>query len=393
MDDLQNIIMNLTTESVEYKSLREIANIKRGGSFQKKDMFDSGMPCIHYGQIYTQYDLYAKNSISFVSDETYQKQKKASPGDIIMAVTSENMEDVCKCVVWMGNTDIAVSGHTAIISHQQNAKYLAYCFQTSDFQAQKRKIAHGTKVIEVTPDSLYDISIPVPSLEIQQKVVEVLDALRDASSELKDLLSKEINYRRQHFSYFRDELLRFDDDVPLKTLPDISVNHDRKRKPVTKKNRQAGCYPYYGASGIVDYVAEYLFDGDYLLVSEDGANLLARSTPIAFSIVGKNWVNNHAHVLKFESYEMRKYVEIYLNSIDLNKYISGGAQPKLNQDNLNKIQIPVPEFSIVKRVVDTLVELERLNTEICGELYREVEQRQKQFEYYRDRLLTFKDAV
>ncbi|MEG0167721.1 MAG: restriction endonuclease subunit S, partial [Ruthenibacterium sp.] len=79
--------------------------------------------------------------------------------------------------------------------------------------------------------------------------------------------------------------------------------------------REAGDIPYYGASGIVDYVKDYIFDGDYLLISEDGANLLARSTPIAFSVSGKTWVNNHAHVLKFDEYATRRYVEMYFNSI------------------------------------------------------------------------------
>lgn len=87
----------------------------------------------------------------------------------------------------------------------------------------------------------------------------------------------------------------------------ISENHDSKRKPITSGNREAGEYPYYGASGIVDYVSGYIFDGDYLLVSEDGNNLVARSTPIAFSISGKNWVNNHAHVLEFDCYATRRY--------------------------------------------------------------------------------------
>ena len=89
------------------------------------------------------------------------------------------------------------------------------------------------------------------------------------------------------------------------------------RKPVTSGNREAGNIPYYGASGIVDYVKDYIFDGDYLLISEDGANLLARNTPIAFSISGKNWVNNHAHILRFNNRITQRYVEIYLNSIDL----------------------------------------------------------------------------
>lgn len=100
-------------------------------------------------------------------------------------------------------------------------------------------------------------------------------------------------------------------------LGDLGENLDSKRKPITSGLREAGSIPYYGASGIVDYVKDYIFDGDFLLISEDGANLLARNTPIAFSISGKSWVNNHAHVIKFDSYAERRYVEYYLNSIDL----------------------------------------------------------------------------
>jgi len=127
---------------------------------------------------------------------------------------------------------------------------------------------------------------------------------------------------------------------------------DSKRKPVTKSDRSTGKYPYYGASGVVDYVEDYIFNGNYLLVSEDGANLLARSTPIAFSISGKTWVNNHAHILEFKYLETQKFVEYYLNSIDLKGYITGSAQPKLNQENLNKIQIPIPTLEIQKQMVD-----------------------------------------
>ena len=174
-------------------------------------------------------------------------------------------------------------------------------------------------------------------------------------------------------------------------IDQLSENLDRRRKPVTKQNRDAGQYPYYGASGIVDYVSDYIFDGDYLLVSEDGANLIARSTPIAFSISGKTWVNNHAHVLKFDSYELRRFVEIYLNSIDLSRYISGGAQPKLNQESLSKLEIPVPKFERMKYIVNIFDRFDSLCNDLSSGLPAEIEVRQKQYEYYRDKLLSFKE--
>lgn len=165
------------------------------------------------------------------------------------------------------------------------------------------------------------------------------------------------------------------------------------RKPVTKSNRISGQYPYYGASGIVDYVSEYIFDGDYLLVSEDGANLLARSTPIAFSISGKNWVNNHAHVLQFDNYSTRRLVEIYLNSIDISSYVSGGAQPKLNKNNLNKIKVPIPSLEEQDRIVSILDKFDALVGDISVGLPAELKARRSQYEYYRGKLLTFNEYV
>ena len=186
-----------------------------------------------------------------------------------------------------------------------------------------------------------------------------------------------------------DELIQqlCPDGIEWKTLNNISTNLDSKRKPVKGSDRQLGKYPYYGASGIVDYVSEYIFDGDFLLISEDGANLIARNTPIAFSISGKTWVNNHAHVLKFDNYSTRRLVEIYLNSIDLSKYISGASQPKLNKENLYKIPIPVPPLPIQHEIVSILDQFAFLETELKAEL----EARRTQYNYYRNQLLSFED--
>ena len=286
-------------------------------------------------------------------------------------------------------------------------------------QGKGRDILAKTKKQGGTVDSLdfqkvLAYKVPVPSIDVQRKLVEVLDNFDTICTDLNIGLPAEIEARQKQYEYYRDLLLTFaetgsalvtDRQTELSaikliqyvfgfaylTLDKISENCDRQRKPVTKGKRETGKYPYYGASGIVDYVSDYIFDGDYLLISEDGANLLARSTPIAFSISGKNWVNNHAHVLKFETYELRRYVEIYLNSIDLSKYISGGVQPKLNQENLNKIAIPIPDDEWVKYVVNILDRFDTLCNDMSEGLPAEIEARQKQYEYYRDKLLSFKE--
>lgn len=237
------------------------------------------------------------------------------------------------------------------------------------------------------------IIIPIPcpnnpekSLAIQSEIVRILDKFTALTAEL----TAELNMRKKQYNYYRDQLLSFEEgEVEWKTLGDLGENLDSKRKPITSSLREAGSIPYYGASGIVDYVKDYIFDGDFLLISEDGANLLARNTPIAFSISGKSWVNNHAHVIKFDSYAERRYVEYYLNSIDLSPYISGAAQPKLNKKNLESIRIPNPSPEDKERIVSILDKFDALTNSINEGLPREIELRQKQYEHYRDLLFSF----
>lgn len=128
-----------------------------------------------------------------------------------MAITSENIEDVCKCVAWLGNEDIAVSGHTAIIHHNQNAKYLSYFFHTKMFFEQKKKYAHGTKVIEVTPNKLEDIIIPIPSLGDQARIVNILDKFHNLVTDISEGLPAEIEARQKQYEYYRDKLLTFEE--------------------------------------------------------------------------------------------------------------------------------------------------------------------------------------
>jgi len=189
--------------------LSEIAEIIRGSGLTKKDLRENGVGCIHYGQIYTRYGTFAHETISFVDDDFANTLKKVRHSDLIVAVTSENYDDVCKAVAWLGKDDIVTGGHTAIIRHKQNPKYLAYYFQTSNFAAQKRKIAHGTKVIEVTPSKLGKLLVPLPSLKEQARIVEILDRFDTLVHDIAIGLPAEIEARRKQYEYYRDKLLSF----------------------------------------------------------------------------------------------------------------------------------------------------------------------------------------
>lgn len=201
MSRLDELIQELCPNGVEEKRLGDIATVSRGGNFQKKDYVEDGVPCIHYGQIYTQYGLFIDKTISFISKEKAKKQKFAVKNDVVMAVTSENIDDVCKCVAWLGDEAVAISGHTAIIHHTINPKYLVYYLHSTMFYKQKTKLAHGTKVIEVTPDKLLDITLPVPPLEVQSEIVRILDNFTE--------LTAELTARKKQYEYHRNKLLSF----------------------------------------------------------------------------------------------------------------------------------------------------------------------------------------
>lgn len=196
-------------KNVQYVKLKDIAEITRGGNFQKKDFVENGKPCIHYGQIYTRYGSSANSTFTYVSDEIFNKSKQAQPNDIVMAVTSENVEDVCKCVVWCGDENIAVSGHTAIIHHNINAKYLGYYFSTSHFYKDKTKLVHGTKVMEVTPSALNDVLIPVPDLKEQERIANLIENFDKLCNDITSGIPAEIEKRQEQYEYYRDKLLSF----------------------------------------------------------------------------------------------------------------------------------------------------------------------------------------
>ena len=189
--------------------LGDIASIVRGNGLQKRDFTEEGVGCIHYGQIYTKYGIATEKTISFVEESLAEKLRKVEKGDIIFAVTSENIEDLCKCVVWLGEEEIVTGGHSAILKHNQNSKFLAYYFQTEAFHSQKRKLATGTKVMDITATKLEEILIPLPSLEEQQRIVNILDRFDKLCNDISEGLPAEIEARQKQYEYYREKLLTF----------------------------------------------------------------------------------------------------------------------------------------------------------------------------------------
>jgi type I restriction enzyme S subunit len=250
-----------------------------------------------------------------------------------------------------------------------NREYLYYYLSREVFRvdgAARMSGAVGHK--RVAKEFIEGYPIPIPPLPEQRRIVGILDEAFEGVATAKANAGKNLQNARALFdSHLQSVFTQRGKDWVMTTVDKIATNLDSRRVPITKNVRTSGEYPYYGASGIVDYVSDFIFDGDTLLVSEDGANLLARSTPIAFSVSGKYWVNNHAHILKFEKMATQRFVELYLQSIKLDEYIRGAAQPKLTQKALHSIPIPIPksveaQSKIVESVETLQEETERLES-------------------------------
>ncbi|WP_421448887.1 restriction endonuclease subunit S [Streptococcus suis] len=189
--------------------LGAVCDVVRGNGLQKKDFVGSGIPCIHYGQIYTYYGLATDETKSFVSPQLAQKLKKAGYGDVVVATTSENDEDLCKSVVWLGKEQCCISGDSLVLTHEQSGKYLAYAMRTDDFHKQKEKLITGTKVRRVSPANLSRIQLILPPLDQQKHIASILDRFDTLTTDLSQGLPAEIEQRQKQYEYWRDQLLQF----------------------------------------------------------------------------------------------------------------------------------------------------------------------------------------
>ena len=368
MSRLSELIAELCLDGVEYAEVGKLADISTGRS-DRKDAVEGGF-----------YPFYVRSQeVLRKNDYEYDEEAILIPGE-----------------GGIGQVFHYVNGKYAlhqrvyrihVTSNRVLTMFMKRYMESEFFRFITREAVTAT-VKSIRKPMIQKFRIPVPPLPVQEEIVRILDSFSSLEAELE----AELEARRKQYAHYRDELFKFERErerVKYKTLGELCTNLDSKRKPVTKSSREPGPYPYYGASGIVDYVSGYLFDGEFLLVTEDGANPVARSTPIAFVATGKTWVNNHAHVLEFSDKTMQAYVEMYLNSIDLTEFITGAVQPKLSQKNLNRIPIPVPVGKDMTVMVERLKLIQELANDLSSGLPAEIEARHKQYEYYRDRLLTF----
>ena len=389
----------LDGEKVEWKTLGEVGTFVRGTSFQKKDFEEKGVGCIHYGEIYTRYSLFAEKTISYLNEEIANKARKAGYGDLIIATTSENDDDVCKSVAWLGSENIVVSNDACYYHHTLNPKYVAYFFRTDEFQRQKRTYITGTKVKRVNANDLAKITIPIPPLRVQSRIVEILDKFTQLEAELE----AELEARNKQYDFYRNRLLDFalrDDlkgQVEWKTLGEVA-EYVRERIAVDQLCAQT----YVGVDNLLPNRAGKQ-DSNYL--PTEGNAIAYQPNDILIGNIRpylkKIWKADNEGGASADVLVIRRTTQLlvpgYLYhlladdrffSYDM-QHAKGAKMPRGNKEKILDYVLPLPPLSEQRRIVEILDRFDTLTNSISEGLPREIALRRKQYEYYRDALLRF----
>ena len=200
----------LSRGPIEMASLGDIANIRRGSGMPKSSFVDSGIPALHYGHIFTRYGVSVESAAAHVSPSDAEKLVAVAPGDLVFANTSENMDDVGKAVVWKGHEFAVAGGHATVISSSiLDMSFLSHYVRTDHFFVIKRRVAQGTKVIELSAAKLAGITVPVPELSEQRRIADLLDRFDALVNDISSGLPAEIAARRAQYEHYRDRLLSF----------------------------------------------------------------------------------------------------------------------------------------------------------------------------------------
>lgn len=436
ISDTMYSIQNIGFE-LNYKTLGEIGIFTRGNGLQKNDFISRGNPVIHYGQIYTKYNFETNKTISFVNDDIFRKLRKAKPNDLLIATTSENIKDVGKCVVWNGNEEVGFSGDMYSYSTNENSKYIAYYFKTIEFQKQKEKKVTGTKLIRIHGDDMSKFIVPLPPIEIQNKVVQILDKFQTLLSDTKGLLPQEIEKRQKQYEYYREKLLTFVEKcdskqaskqaskqvannyfVLLKEAAEIvgakifSNVHKTSLKTIAKYSIQrvsAGALNEKNYVGVENLLKDKVGKVDSSYVPKTGSLIAFKKGDILIGNIRpylrKIWIadidggtNGDVLVISIKENFENKIVPRFLYQILANesffeydiKFSKGAKMPRGDKKKIMEYEFLLPSIPVQEYVVSILDKMNNIINDIHMGLPKEIEQRQKQYKYYREKLLDFK---
>ena len=384
----------------------------KNGINKDKSSFGKGTPIINYVNVYKKNKIYfedLKGLVEASNDELVRYGVKR--GDVFFTRTSETIEEIGYTSVLLEDIENCVFSGFLLrarpITDLLLPEYCAYCFLTSNIRnAIIKKSTYTTRAL-TNGTSLSEIEIPLPPLEVQKRIVEVLDNFEKICNDLNIRLPAEIEARQKEYEFIRNYLLTF--KIENCTLP--KTRQDKTRQDIIKlfmyifgyielelgeilkikngsdyKKFNIGNIPVYGSGGIINYIDTYIYDKESVLIPRKGSigNLFYVDKPfwtvdtIFYTVIDKDIV-------------IPKYVYYYLSKVNLEKLNTAGGVPSLTQTVLNKILIPLPPLEEQQKIVDILDRFDKLCNDISEGLPAEIEARQKQYEYFREKLLTFKN--
>ena len=347
-------------EDWEVRELREVGTFSKGRGIKKNDILPSGIPCIRYGEIYTHYNDFIRNFISFISSEVARDSKRLHKGDLLFTGSGENEEEIGKCVAFLGNEEAYAGGDIIVFSQEgQDSMFLGYLMNSRPIIEQKASMSQGEVIVHIHSGNLGRLRIPLPPRDEQGAIAKVLADLDSLIERFDDLVAKKDNIKlgvMQELLSGRRRLPGFNEEWKTRTLVELTSCLDNLRVPLNEAQRlvMQGGYPYCGANGILDFVNDFVIDDDVILIAEDGGYFEEYATrPIAYKMSGKIWVNNHAHVLKARQEFSQDFIFYSLVHKNILRFIVSGTRAKLNRSEMNRIEIDLP---VSKREQDAIAQ-------------------------------------
>ena len=365
MNQLYELVRKLSPTGVHFCSLEDVCRIETGKQINKGNLLSEGNYPVLNGGIspsgyWHEYNTDA-NTIAI-------SQGGASAGYVNYITTP----------FWAGAHCYVVFLKTEKVLY----KFLYYFIKNNQEKLMNSK--QGAGIPGLNRKAIYSLNIPLPPLPIQQEIVRILDTFTNFTAELTNKLNAELTARRKQYEYYRDELLTFGEDVPRMTLKDISVSVSSGKN---KEKEQEGMYPVYGSTGVIGRTNTAKYSKEQILVARVGAN-----AGFVHKANGTYDVSDNTIIVELKDNYNLQYVYYILQKMNLRKYAKGGGQPLVTAGELKKIEIPIPDINEQDRVVSILDKFTGISTSFDSGLPAEIAARQKQYEYYRERLLSFKES-